>query len=209
MLVYLFTLLFVHTSIWINAEATECNQAPGYYWRDYTGEIPDDALSGGTNSKGHTTYIGQTLHLNLIIPAKIDPDDKQVTYEWGYKEYQAEQNIKILCTQHPEQFEWVSTGNRQINTIRNKTFVIAGYEPGIKSLIGRKQLGNELVIGKVVFTQGQSTLNTSKDGVGTQHGEFEVLCYNPNSKISTNTRTATTATKGNKSTRPIVISFYY
>ncbi|KAF2887277.1 hypothetical protein ILUMI_18896, partial [Ignelater luminosus] len=67
----------------------------GYYWRDYKGgAVPKDALPGGTNVNGKPTYIGQVLHGSLLIPAKVDTEENKVTYEWGYKEFVATQNIK-------------------------------------------------------------------------------------------------------------------
>lgn len=68
----------------------------GYYWRDYKGgAVSKDALPGGTNANGNPTYIGQILHNNLLIPAKIDVEQDKVTYEWGYKEYVTNQNVKV------------------------------------------------------------------------------------------------------------------
>ncbi|KAF2885971.1 hypothetical protein ILUMI_20202, partial [Ignelater luminosus] len=81
-----------------NVNTLECSldDTEGHYWRDYktNSAIPRDALPGGTNANGNPTYIGQVLHLSLLIPAKIDPEENKVAYEWGYKEYLTYQNIK-------------------------------------------------------------------------------------------------------------------
>lgn len=72
------------------------SNSTGYYWRDYKrGVVPKDALPGGTNTHGSPTYIGQVLHRSLLIPAKIDPQEDKVAYEWGYKEYITYQNVKV------------------------------------------------------------------------------------------------------------------
>jgi hypothetical protein len=40
-----------------------------YYWRDYYGKIPDDAVEGGKDIRGNPTYIGQAfvLHHGILI----------------------------------------------------------------------------------------------------------------------------------------------
>jgi len=178
-----FSSAFIFLNIFISAVNTrallEDSDDDGYYWKDFNDAIPKDALQGGTNSNGKTTYIGQVLHANQLIPAKIDPEQNKVYYEWGYKEYEATDNIKILCTKHPERFEWVNTGNGHIQNITDKNLLKGGYEAQAKIYIGRKQLENELAIGKIISTKIQSTLNTTKNGIGYQHVDFQVLAYNP------------------------------
>ncbi|KAJ8928578.1 hypothetical protein NQ314_018864 [Rhamnusium bicolor] len=48
-----------------------------YYWREYAGEIPFDAVTGGTDVDNKTTYISQ-VNLNEygIIPVTIYPGEK-------------------------------------------------------------------------------------------------------------------------------------
>lgn len=157
----------------------ESEYEPAYYWREFNGKIPQDALPGGINSEGVTTYIGQVFGRNLVIPAKIDIVNDTVTYEWGYKEFHATDNIKILCARYPEQFQWLSTGHGYISQLKGKHLIIGGYEEGADIYIGRIQLDDELALGKVINGSNQATLNTTKDGKGTQHAAFQVLSYNP------------------------------
>ncbi|KAB0797710.1 hypothetical protein PPYR_08703 [Photinus pyralis] len=159
--------------------SVETNYEPGYYWREFNGKIPQDALPGGVNSQGVTTYIGQVFGNNLVIPAKIDIVNDTVTYEWGYQEFVATENIKILCAKYPEEFQWLSTGHGYINQLKGKHLIIGGYESGANIYIGRIQLDDELALGKVINGSNQATLNTTKDGKGTQHAAFQVLSYNP------------------------------
>lgn len=42
-----------------------------YYWRDYVGVIPKDAVEGGTDKNGNATYIGQVYIRDKILPAII------------------------------------------------------------------------------------------------------------------------------------------
>ncbi|KAK5646594.1 hypothetical protein RI129_005058 [Pyrocoelia pectoralis] len=157
----------------------ESEYESGYYWREFDGKIPQDALPGGINSEGVTTYIGQVFGRNLVIPAKIDIVNDTVTYEWGYKEFLATENIKILCARYPEQFQWLSTGHGYMSQLKGKHLIIGGYEEGADIYIGRIQLDDELALGKVINGSNQATLNTTKDGKGTQHAAFQVLSYNP------------------------------
>lgn len=71
----------------------------GYYWREYTRDIPEDALPGGIDKRGKTTYIGQTLHngcqTGIIVTGQIREAEKKMTYEWGYKEYVAQNPVQV------------------------------------------------------------------------------------------------------------------
>ncbi|KAK5646593.1 hypothetical protein RI129_005057 [Pyrocoelia pectoralis] len=158
----------------------ESENEAGYYWREFDGKmIPHDALPGGINSGGVTTYIGQVYARNLVIPAKIDIVKGTVTYEWGYQEFRATEYIKILCARYPEQFQWLSTGNGYISQLEGKHLIRGGYGENADIYIGRIQLDDELALGKVFNGTKQTTLHIPKDGKGTQHAAFQILSYNP------------------------------
>ncbi|CAH1988057.1 unnamed protein product [Acanthoscelides obtectus] len=60
-----------------------------YYWRDYTGEVPCDAVVGGHDELNRTTYIGQGVALNndyyTFSPLTIiEGDAVQRAPLWGY-----------------------------------------------------------------------------------------------------------------------------
>lgn len=56
------------------------SQDINYYWRDYTGDIPKDAVPGGTDANGDTTYIGQGFVIDIgLIPGVIYPSQKYIT----------------------------------------------------------------------------------------------------------------------------------
>lgn len=51
-----------------------------YYWRDYTGIIPSDAVPGGTDINKVTTYIGQGFVKDQgIIPGIIYAGHNHIT----------------------------------------------------------------------------------------------------------------------------------
>lgn len=56
-----------------------------YFWRDYYGVIPKDAVPGGTYYNSET-FIGQTydVHLNGLFPGTIYINDRNVYY--GFKD---------------------------------------------------------------------------------------------------------------------------
>lgn len=67
----------------------------GYYWRDFEGAIPSDALSAGLDSSGKPLYIGQAYFANTIIPGKIYENDPVVYYAWGMGERTATGDVKV------------------------------------------------------------------------------------------------------------------
>lgn len=71
----------------------------GYYWRDFTGEIPSDALPGGTDISGKPIFIGQIFNLIFLIPAKIYVNDSKAYYEYGGLEHSTTDNIKVNTTE--------------------------------------------------------------------------------------------------------------
>jgi hypothetical protein len=51
----------------------------GYYWREYTGEVPEDAIVGGKDSNGKNIYIGQAYIRNEgLLVVQITPGVRQV-----------------------------------------------------------------------------------------------------------------------------------
>ncbi|KAF2879110.1 hypothetical protein ILUMI_27058 [Ignelater luminosus] len=158
-----------------------CN-VEGYYWRDYTGETPADALAGGTDVNGKPIYIGQIFNLRFLIPAKIYENDKTAYYEYGGPEHSIKDNIKILCTQHPEHFKWVRTNNEEIKLMTSGHLVIGGYEPGCTTYIGRVRHAGEILVGKALTDNLPqfAGLYVTKDEKAKKYTTFEVLTFDPN-----------------------------
>jgi hypothetical protein len=129
-----------------------------YYWRDYNGLIPEDALPGGRDINGKDTYIGQIymhgfgLFIGQIIPGKLEIN---VPCHGVRKQNYA---IKILCTKHKNNFGWLSTTSTSfhVDTIE-KHVVVGGYNhfgarKGILN-IGRVKHQGILKIGPVASHQ--------------------------------------------------------
>ncbi|KAF5298377.1 hypothetical protein FQR65_LT01155 [Abscondita terminalis] len=127
----------------------ESKTNPGYSWVPFTGVIPKKALPGGTNRNGTVTYIGQAYDRGIIIPAIIDLDNNSVSYEWGFEEHFVTEKINILCVDHPEQFQWRSSGNGFLQNLKDKHLIRGGYEHDANIYIGRIELDDEIAVGKI------------------------------------------------------------
>lgn len=152
----------------------------GYYWRDFDGSVPADAYPGGLDINNNPIYIGQ-VYAKFLIPAKIYFNDPTAYYEYDGKEHGVKHNIKILCTEHPEQFEWIKTDNERIKDITDRYLVNGGYEPGCTTYIGRVRSEGEVLVGKALTDNNPLTagLHVTKNGVGHRFISFEVLSFQP------------------------------
>ncbi|KAK5640391.1 hypothetical protein RI129_011202 [Pyrocoelia pectoralis] len=152
--------------------------ACGYYWREFDGIIPPDALPAGLDVYNKPIYIGQALYENLLIPAKIYHNDNTAYFEYGGKELTTKLNVKILCTDEPDQFEWIKTNNSHIREITDRFLVQGGYHPSSSTYIGRIRTDGEVLIGKVLADNTASEgLHVTQKGTARSFSSFEVLSY--------------------------------
>jgi hypothetical protein len=70
----------LHLFLLLLVPLTSCQDSTAdYYWREYTGVIPRDAIAGGANINGEQIYIGQAYVKNSgFIPAQINAGVKEV-----------------------------------------------------------------------------------------------------------------------------------
>jgi hypothetical protein len=121
-----------------------------YYWREYTGEIPIDAIVGGKDANGKGIYIGQAyVHYEGLVVVQITPGVRRVSATMhGIKHI--DKYVKILCGSQ-EKVYWMSTNpkNLQLDLI-DKHAIIGGhgYCCGSTS-IGRINYHGEVKIGKI------------------------------------------------------------
>jgi len=149
-----------------------------YCWRDYDGIIPQDALKGGTDKQGRPIYVGQVLYENKLIPGKIHENDDKIHFEY-YQAYSANETIKILCTEHPERFEWIPVKYYEVFHIKGKHLFEGGYEKGFTLYVGRALSHGEMTVGKVVCSPTNCIrLTTIENGTWYDHDEFDILTYN-------------------------------
>ncbi|KAF5299416.1 hypothetical protein FQA39_LY11562 [Lamprigera yunnana] len=152
-----------------------------YYWQDFQGVIPKNALAGGKDINGKPIYIGQVLYASKLLPAKIYGNDNKAYYTWGV-EYSTTKDIKILCAPHPERFKWVPTKKNEIHKLINHRPVRGGWEPGYDLYIGRAFYKSETLVGRVRVA-GVPTSNLglyiSADKKEVIVNDFEILTYDP------------------------------
>ncbi|RZC33802.1 uncharacterized protein BDFB_010403 [Asbolus verrucosus] len=130
--------------------AQVCALQEDYFWREYTGSIPEDAVVGGNDINGNDVYIGQAYVKNEgLVVVQIYPGVKEVYAPMkGIKKVDA--YIKILCGPR-ENFYWrpVNSSNLHLSLI-NKRAVVGGHEDGMGQIgIGRVSHEGEIKIGKV------------------------------------------------------------
>nr|XP_023016654.1 uncharacterized protein LOC111505969 [Leptinotarsa decemlineata] len=145
--------VFVLTYFLFNVFSAEISKKPDvpYYWRDYTGFIPSDAIPGGLDLNHETTYIGQGFVGNVgIIPGIIYPGQREIYVpEHGVKK--VDTYVKILCSPYKNAFRWhpVTASDFQVKTI-GKYLVKGGVEMNNLLNIGRIAFQGEVVTGKIV-----------------------------------------------------------
>ncbi|RZB38910.1 hypothetical protein BDFB_008835 [Asbolus verrucosus] len=162
-----------------------CNYPPNdCYWRDYTGVIPQDALSGGKDINGKDVYIGQAyIHQYGIFVVQIFPEITEVDVPcYGVKK--TDKLIKILCTLHKERFSWtkINAQTYHVDTI-DKHAVIGGYDHRVPNKgvlhIGRVMHDGVLKIGEIsAYSTSDVRLFFPHKDVEENTKIFEVLLYN-------------------------------
>ena len=152
----------------------------GYYWRDYLGEIPSDAVAGGMNRADKPTYIGQVYIKGVeLLPATIRRNTLNATTSAHNKEIYANKNIKILCSNEIDKLTWIATKSNELHLLSNCNLVIGGSEVDHTLYIGRVNHGGRTIIGKVFSRRkGFNGLWIPYNGHEINFKTFEVLAFN-------------------------------
>mgnify|MGYP003344552715 CR=1 FL=1 len=97
----------------------------------------------------------------------------------GGKELAVKDNVKILCTEHPEQFKWILTDNDNLKKLTDLYLVKGGFEPNWTTYIGRIRTGGEVLVGKTMADNDPNLagLYVTKNGRGMRHTTFELLSF--------------------------------
>ncbi|KAJ3642679.1 hypothetical protein Zmor_025440 [Zophobas morio] len=136
----------------------------GYYWRDYTGEIPADAFPGGHDLSNKPIYIGQAYLSGVgLIPTNLYPGQAGLNLPCDWKVTYSDVGMKILCTPNPNSLSWENATSSDLHvTAAGKQLVIGGYQSrGARMLlnVGRVPHQGELLVGKVVGSEpGQAVM---------------------------------------------------
>lgn len=109
------------------------------------GNVPPNAVHGGSDSSGETLYIGRARHDNDIVPGKVVP-----SHECCYVPYGGDENrhaqYEILVAQSESEFAWenASSGRLPAGAVQGGT-----TSSGEPLYIGRTRHDGSLTIGKV------------------------------------------------------------
>ncbi|KAF2890419.1 hypothetical protein ILUMI_15754, partial [Ignelater luminosus] len=157
-----------------------------YYWKDYDGTVPKDALFGGIDKRGRPMYLARTLFEDKLISGKVFADENYIHFGW-FDEKKLTQNIKILCTKNTNNFEWIPTRLNDITRLTGKLVVIGGFQSGHITYIGRISSNRETNVGKVICNEKDCQgLYVTKDGKEIHHTnvDLEVLSYRSDLAVS-------------------------
>ncbi|KAF5272671.1 hypothetical protein FQA39_LY07698 [Lamprigera yunnana] len=182
-----FLILFVICIFSTNASTNIPINKFGYYWRNWNvnDPIPFDAVKGGINKHGDRTYIAKTIYpsVGVIVPGKAVAEDHKMYFESDNLEHVSTEDIEILCALNTNRFHWVKTGlGKPVkDVLKNGHLVIGGHDRPKPIAIGRKIVGDELHIGKVVVndqTDKFVDMRLTQDGRGWGVTDsYEVLVY--------------------------------
>ncbi|RZC33801.1 DUF3421 domain containing protein [Asbolus verrucosus] len=151
-----------------------------YYWREYTGYVPPDAIAGGKDINGDDIYIGQAyIRGEGLMVVQIYPGTREIQAAIkGVKK--VDKYTKILCGPL-QNFSWLTVTSSNLHLVLlNKHAVIGGHEDGQGQInIGRISYEGETKIGKVnSFVVGDASFrfadNNDREPVVKS---YEILLY--------------------------------
>ncbi|RZC34222.1 DnaJ and/or DUF3421 domain containing protein [Asbolus verrucosus] len=152
-----------------------------YYWRDYTGSVPEDAVVGGKNVNGKNVYIGQAYDRNVgLIPVQINAGVKEVIIPIFGKIKRTDKYTKILCGPQAN-FYWLPANATDLHlTLLDKHPVLGGHVDGAGQInIGRISRDSETKIGRILsYDVGRAYFYFNDNGKeGVNIPSYEVLMY--------------------------------
>ncbi|XP_063915498.1 uncharacterized protein LOC135131617 [Zophobas morio] len=150
-----------------------------YYWRDYEGEIPDDALPAGSDRNHKATYVGQVyIAEHGLLPTRIYEGKQSVTASKNGI-HTSDVFVKILCSNQSGKLSWIPTTAAKLhNDTAGKHVVIGGTEDEKVLNIGRVSFQGEVIVGKVCsYNTGSANLYFPYDGQEIGVASYEILIY--------------------------------
>ncbi|KAJ8970140.1 hypothetical protein NQ314_001369 [Rhamnusium bicolor] len=167
------------------------NSCGDFYWRDYDGSIPSDAIPAENNSKG-LSYIGQAyIHNYGLFLGKIIPGNLEISVPcYGVKKINV--IIKILCAADKSKYYWISTNRARY---RDDTFdkcpVLGGYDQKAKINrklgtlhVGRTRIEGNVIIGNIAaYDPIHPFFYYPLNDTEIRASEYDVLIYSDNSVL--------------------------
>ncbi|KAF5291624.1 hypothetical protein FQA39_LY14346 [Lamprigera yunnana] len=157
---------------------TNSTHVLGYYWKEFFGSIPFDAVPGGYDEEGATTYIGQVYmqEYGLLTGTLYRGCSKIHTSAYD-KDIIHDRNIKILCSNVQNRLKWMPTKKGEHYKLSNCHLVIGGTETDLIEVIGRIYYNGQAIVGKV-FRDDAKSSGLWIPGVNSGFPNYEVLTYN-------------------------------
>ncbi|KAK4874970.1 hypothetical protein RN001_014330 [Aquatica leii] len=152
----------------------------GYYWRDYIGHVPNDAIEGGRDIQGNPVYVGQAFFKDIgLLPTTIYKGSTNIQVTARGKVFTSNQNIKIFCSKSPDGYRWVPTTIDTMHLLMDCVLLPGGTETNTTLHIGRAYHEMETQIGKIYprFSEHKG-LALPHNGKEANYKSFEVLTYN-------------------------------
>ncbi|KAK5650789.1 hypothetical protein RI129_001818 [Pyrocoelia pectoralis] len=182
MIVRTAALYFLYALVSVNCDNTKF---PDYYWREYNGNIPHDAIPGGLDQEANPTYIGQVyLGKTGLLPATIKQGFNSALTSAGGKTIEAKQieNIKILCSSDQSKLKWVTTRCEDKRLFNGNCHVVNGGSEGGQIVhIGRTCHDSQIIIGRVFsFYEHWRGLWIPHNGGNTHFWPYEILTFDCN-----------------------------
>lgn len=179
-LVFFVTLLIKERAAFNNcSDIVRDNSIRDYYWREYLGVIPSDAIPGGFDKTNQRTYIGQMFDSRFgLLPSTIYKGSKHLLASGGGSSFTADTFVKILCSPNHNRYKWIPTENSKSHLLVDYHLVIGGNEAGYVLNIGRVNHESEIILGKVFGHntpyRGLSIPYKSKESI---YQSYEILVY--------------------------------
>nr|XP_022899746.1 uncharacterized protein LOC111413119 [Onthophagus taurus] len=153
-----------------------------YYWRDYIGEIPKDAVEASPG-----LYIGQ-IPYNGLLPGTIYPLKQVAVSSGDGHKIESKDGVKILCCEknNEKKFKWDYVNIKNLTPQKVMQLVRGGWENGYRLYIGKIFHEGDWKIGKI-FPPGSGLQGLRiwyNNGPEYVSLDFQVLLYEDYSPIN-------------------------
>ncbi|XP_063914562.1 uncharacterized protein LOC135130999 [Zophobas morio] len=150
-----------------------------YYWKDYDGTIPDDALEGGYDIHSNSIFIGkaQVGEDHIVVPIYPNISDVQ-TFSDGKVE-KINSGIKILCGSE-QPVDWIRASAENFHVVLIGKNPVQGGELKNKGHlhVGRIFYENEIKIGPILsYDLDKACLHFVHKHLVLSTDKYEVLVY--------------------------------
>ncbi|KAJ3645969.1 hypothetical protein Zmor_023585 [Zophobas morio] len=134
----------------LNGKSGMAKEEIDYYWRDFRGKIPPDAIEGGMTASGTPFYVAQVYIKKYgLLPATVFRNKPEAVANAHGKKLETTENIKVLCSKNKNNFKWVSIRSEDLNLLTNTHLVVGGSEGDQVLYIGRAFDDGSTVLGKI------------------------------------------------------------